>query len=128
QTRGRVELSAEELRRQVAACRAGLVRLGVGRGDRVAAWLPNIPETIVAFLATASLGATWSSAAAEFGAQAVVDRFGQIEPKVLFVIDGYRYGDKVLDRREQAAAIAGRLPTVETVITVPYLGDDGNWD
>ena len=77
-----------------------------GAGDRVAAYLPNIPETIAAFLATASLGAIWSSAAPEFGARSVVDRFGQIEPKVLLAIDGYRYGGKDFDRREAVAAIA----------------------
>jgi acetoacetyl-CoA synthetase len=126
QTRDRVELSPDELRRQVAACRAGLQRLGVGLGDRVAAYLPNIPETIVAFLATASLGAIWSSAAPEFGPQAVIDRFGQIEPKVLFAIDGYIYGDQPIDRSAEAAAIAAGLPTVEHVVTVPYLYPEGN--
>ena len=127
QTRGRVELTADELRRQVAACRAGLQRLGVGVGDRVVGYLPNIPETIVAFLATASLGAIWSSAAPEFGPQAVIDRFGQIEPKVLFVVDGYVYDDKLIDRSAEAAAIAAALPTVEHVVTVPYLSPEGNW-
>ena len=121
QTRDRVELTADELRRQVAACRAGLQRLGVGRGDRVVAYLPNVPETIVAFLATASLGAIWSSAAPEFGPQAVIDRFGQIEPKLLFVVDGYMYGDKPIDRSGEAAAIIAQLPTVEHVVTLPYL-------
>jgi len=128
QTRDSVHLDAAELRRQVAACRAGLVRRGIARGDRVVAYLPNIPETVVAFLATASLGAIWSSAAPEFGSQAVIDRFGQIEPKVLFTVDGYRYGSKAIDRRAEAAAIAAGLPTVEHVVTVPYLYADGNWD
>ena len=127
QTRERVELTADELRRQVAACRGGLQRLGVGLGDRVVAYLPNIPETIVAFLATASLGAIWSSAAPEFGPQAVIDRFGQIEPKVLFTVDGYMYGDVPIDRSAEAAAIAAGLPTVEHVVTVPYLNPAGNW-
>jgi acetoacetyl-CoA synthetase len=127
QTRDRVEIPADELRGQVAACRAGLQRLGVGLGDRVVAYLPNIPETIVAFLSTASLGAIWSSAAPEFGPQAVIDRFGQIEPKVLFTVDGYMYGDKPIDRSVEAAAIAAGLPTVEHVITVPYFSRAGNW-
>ncbi|MBI5087736.1 MAG: acetoacetate--CoA ligase [Actinobacteria bacterium] len=127
QTRDRVELTADELRRQVAACRTGLQRLGVGVGDRVVAYLPNIPETIVAFLATASLGAIWSSAAPEFGPQAVIDRFGQIEPKVLFTVEGYMYGDEPIDRSAEAAAIAAGLPTVEHVVTVPYLRPTGNW-
>lgn len=128
QTRDRVELSADELRRQVAACRAGLQRLGVGVGDRVVAYLPNIPETIVAFLATASLGAIWSSASPELGPQAVLDRFGQIEPKVMFAVAGYRYGDQTIDRSAEVAAIAAALPTVEHVVTVPYLSPHGNWD
>ena len=88
----------DELRAQTAAIRAGLVARGVGRGDRVAAYLPNIPETIAAFLATASLGAIWSSAAPEFGRRSVIDRFAQIEPAVLLAIDGYRYGGKDFDR------------------------------
>ncbi|HEX6390293.1 MAG TPA: acetoacetate--CoA ligase [Solirubrobacteraceae bacterium] len=94
-----------ELRSQTARIRAGLVAAGVGEGDRVCAYLPNIPETIAAFLATASLGAIWSSAAPEFGAQSVIDRFAQIEPKVLLAIDGYRYGGKDFDRSTQVAQI-----------------------
>lgn len=94
------------LREETAAIRAGLVARGVGRGDRVAAYLPNIAETIAAFAATASLGAIWSSAAPEFGEQAVVDRFAQIEPKVLLAVDGYRYGGRDFDRRGHAAHIA----------------------
>ena len=100
QTRDRVELTWEQLRDQVARARAGLARLGVGRGDRVVAYLPNIPETLVAFLATASLGAIWASCAPEFGARSVVDRFGQIEPTVLLAVAGYGYGGKDIDRRD----------------------------
>jgi acetoacetyl-CoA synthetase len=124
QTRANTELSWDALRDQVARCRAGLVRLGVTRGDRVAAYLPNIPETIVAFLATASLGAIWSSCAPEFGVEAVVDRVAQLEPKVLLVIDGYRYGDKLIDRRTHVAAIRAALPTVQGCVLVPYLDPD----
>jgi acetoacetyl-CoA synthetase len=120
QTRPGVQVTFGELRQQVAAARAGLRRLGVGRGDRVAGYRPNIPETLVAFLATASLGATWASCAPEFGAPSVVDRFGQIEPKVLFAISGYGYGDKHIDRRADVAAIRNGLPTVENVVHVPY--------
>ncbi|MEO6578150.1 MAG: AMP-binding protein, partial [Candidatus Limnocylindria bacterium] len=87
QTRDRIALTADELRDEVARCRSGLRRLGVERGDRVAAYLPNVPEAVVAMLATASLGATWSSCAPEFGTRSVVDRFSQIEPKVLLTID-----------------------------------------
>jgi acetoacetyl-CoA synthetase len=88
ESRELAELSWGELRTQVARIAAGLKALGVGRGDRVVAYLPNIPETVAAFLATASLGAVWSSAAPEFGARSVIDRFAQIEPKVLLAIDG----------------------------------------
>ena len=120
QTRDRVELTWAELRDQVARARAGLQRLGVGRGDRVVAYLPNIPETLVAFLATASLGAVWASCAPEFGARSVVDRFGQIEPTVLLAVAGYGYGSKDVDRREQVAEIRAGLPTVRHVVHVPY--------
>ncbi|MGH9037566.1 MAG: AMP-binding protein, partial [Acidimicrobiia bacterium] len=92
QTRGPVDLAAADLADQVARARAGLVRLGAGRGDRVVAYLPNIPETLVAFLATASLGAVWASCAPEFGTRSVLDRLRQIAPKVLLAVDGYRYG------------------------------------
>jgi acetoacetyl-CoA synthetase len=121
QTRGPVELSMDDLRQQVARCRAGLQRLGVGTGDRVVAYLPNIPETVVAFLATASLGAVWSSCAPEFGTRSVLDRFRQIEPTVLLAIDGYRYGRKEVDRSAEVAAIRDGLPSLAGVVTVPYL-------
>src|SRR5205823_11203365 len=90
-----------DLRRETARVRAGLTARGVGAGDRVAAYLPNIPETVAAFLATASLGAIWSSAPPEFGARSVVDRFAQIEPKVLLAADGYRYNGADVDRSEE---------------------------
>ena len=115
------ELSRGELRAQVAAAAAGLRALGVERGDRVVAYMPNIPETLIAFLATASLGAIWSSAAPEFGAQAVIDRFAQIEPKVFLSVDGYRHGGKDFDRTEVARAILAELPSVEQVVVLPYL-------
>ena len=121
QTRDRQSLTAGELREAVARARAGLVRLGVGRGDRVAAYLPNVPEAVVALLATASLGAIWSSCAPEFGTRSVVDRFGQIEPKVLLTIDGYRYGDRAVDRTKEVAAIRAALPSLSATILVPYL-------
>jgi len=123
QTREPVELTFGELRRQVARARAGLVELGVGPGDRVAAYLPNIPETLVAFLATASLGAVWASCAPEFGARSVVDRFAQIEPKVLLVVAGYRFGAKDVDRAGEVAEIRDGLPSVEHVVQVPYGGE-----
>jgi acetoacetyl-CoA synthetase len=122
QTRDPIELSFGELREQVAAARAGLQRLGVGPGDRVVAYLPNIPETLVAFLATASLGAVWAACAPEFGAPAVIDRFGAVEPKLLLAIAGYRYGDKPMDRRAEVAELRAALPTLERVVHVPYAG------
>ncbi|HZQ29381.1 MAG TPA: acetoacetate--CoA ligase [Acidimicrobiales bacterium] len=125
QTRPPVTLVPDELRDQVARARAGLQRLGVGRGDRVAAYLPNIAETLVAFLATASLGAVWSSCAPEFGTRSVVDRLRQIDPKVLLAVDGYRYGDKDVDRRNEVAAIRAELPSLEATVAVPYLGNGG---
>ncbi len=99
-----------ELAAQTARIRAGLQRLGVGEGDRVAAYLPNVLETVPAFLAVASLGAIWSSAAPEFGARSVIDRFAQIEPKVLLAVDGYRYGGRDFDRSEIVAADRRRDP------------------
>src|SRR4051812_24418868 len=123
QTRDRQELTWGQLRDQVARARAGLRRIGVRRGDRVVAYLPNIPETLVAFLATASLGAVWASCAPEFGARSVVDRFGQIEPTVLLAVAGYGYGDKDVDRREQVAEIRAGLPTVRHIVHVPYRGN-----
>jgi acetoacetyl-CoA synthetase len=122
QSRPRVELTFGELRDQVARARAGLQRLGVGRGDRVVAYLPNIPETLVAFLATASLGAIWSTCAPEFGVRSVVDRFAQVEAKVLLGVTGYRYGDQWADRREELDAIRAALRTVEHTVVVPYGG------
>jgi acetoacetyl-CoA synthetase len=120
QTRPPIELTFAELRDQVARARAGLQRLGVGRGDRVAAYLPNIPETLVAFLATASLGAIWASCAPEFGARSVIDRFSQVEPKILLAVSGYNYGARTIDRTEEVAAIRRELPTAEHFVDVPY--------
>jgi len=122
QTRATFELTFGELREQVARARAGLQRLGVRPGDRVVANLPNIPETLIAFLATASLGAVWATCPPEFGVRSVVDRLGQLKPTVLLAIAGYRYGDKVIDRRDEVAAIRAQLPTLRSVVHVPYLG------
>jgi acetoacetyl-CoA synthetase len=120
QTRPPVELTFGELRDRVARARAGLRRLGVGPGDRVVAYLPNIPETLVAFIATASLGAVWAACAPEFGARSVIDRFAQIEPTVLLAIGGYGYRDRYVDRRNEVEAIRARLPTLKHVVGVPY--------
>jgi acetoacetyl-CoA synthetase len=126
--RGLSEVGWGELRDQVARIAAGLRRLGVERGDRVVAYMPNIPETVAAFLACASIGAIWSSAAPEFGAPTVIDRFKQIEPKVLLAIDGYRYGGKDFDRRDRIRELEEAIPSLERTVVLPYLGDEGDWD
>jgi acetoacetyl-CoA synthetase len=115
------EISWQELRREVAALRFYLKSLGVEKGDRVVAYLPNIPEATIAFLATCSLGAIWSSCSPDFGVDSVVDRFRQVDPKVLFVVDGYRYGGKSYDKTEAVRAICEALPSLEKVIFLPYL-------
>src|SRR5271168_4408684 len=109
------ELRYGELRAAVARVAGGLRALGVERGDRVVAYMPNIPETLIAFLATSSLGAIWSSAAPEFGARSVIDRFAQVQPKVLLAVDGYRHGGKDFDRSDAVNSILAELPTVEHV-------------
>ncbi|MEU9842442.1 acetoacetate--CoA ligase [Actinomadura sp. NPDC048032] len=114
-------LSYRELGLHVAQVRAGLAELGVGKGDRVAAYIPNIPEALVCFLATASLGAVWSSCSPDFGSSSVVDRFAQIEPKVLIAVDGYAYNGKRFDRREIVGEIEAALPTLAATVLVPYL-------
>ncbi|BCJ64367.1 acetoacetate--CoA ligase [Polymorphospora rubra] len=121
QTRAPVTLTVAQLREQVRRARAGLRRLGVGPGDRVAAYAPNIPETFVLMLATTSLGAIFSSCAPEFGTRSVTDRWQQIEPTVLVAVDGYRYGDKAIDRRAEVAAIRAALGSVEHTVLLNYL-------
>jgi acetoacetyl-CoA synthetase len=121
ESRPRLELSWGALGAQVGALAASLARLGVRSGDRVAAYLPNVPESVVAMLASASLGAVWSSAAPDMGPLGVLDRFRQIEPKVLFAVDGYRYGGKAFDRREAVREIVQELPSLEAVVIVPHL-------
>ena len=115
------EVSWQELSQKVASVAQALREMGVERGDRVVAYMPNIPETLIAFLATASLGAIWSSCAPDFGVGSVIDRFKQIEPKVLFAIDGYQYGGKTFDRRATIADLQKALPTLQKTILVPYL-------
>jgi acetoacetyl-CoA synthetase len=118
-----------ELRRHVAAIAGGLRALGVEQGDRVAAYMPNIPETIAAFLACASIGAIWSSCSPDFGAPSVIDRFRQIEPRVLLAVDGYRYGGRDFDRREVVQQLREALPSLERTVLLEYLetaGIDGD--
>ncbi|MEU6073190.1 acetoacetate--CoA ligase [Micromonospora sp. NPDC047074] len=125
QTRAPVTLTAAELRDQVRRVAAGLRRLGVTAGDRVAAYAPNIPETYVLLLATSSLGAIFSSCAPEFGTRSVTDRWQQIEPKVLVAVDGYRYGEKPVDRSGEVAAIRAALPSLEHTVGISYLDPAG---
>ena len=119
-------LSWGDLSSQVAAAAGGMRALGVRKGDRVVAYMPNIPETLIAFLAAASIGAIWSSAAPEFGARSVIDRFAQIEPKLLLAVDGYRHGGKDFDRTGAVEGILAELPTVEHVVQLPYLSPERN--
>ena len=118
--RGRT-LTYQELATEVARVAAALRASGVGVGDRVAGFMPNIPETVIAMLATASLGAVWSSCSPDFGVKGVLDRFGQIEPKVLFCADGYRYAGKAIDCLARVREIVAQIPNVERVVVVPYL-------
>ena len=119
--RGLGEWTWGELRERTAAIAAGLRELGVGEGDRVAAYLPNLPETAAAFYAVASLGAIWSSCSPDFGVRSVIDRFAQIEPKVLLAVDGYRYGGKDFDRRPVVEELRAALPTVEHTVLLDHL-------
>ena len=121
QTRPGLDLTWEALYDAVARARGGLRALGIGRGDRVSAYLPNIPEAIVAFLATASLGAVWSSCSPEFGVRSVTDRFKQVQPRLLLCVDGYRWGTRAFDRRDAVRELCAALPSVEHLVTVPYL-------
>ncbi len=119
----RRSLSYAELYQQVQQLAASMRARGIGSGDRVAGFMPNIPETVVAMLATASIGAIWSSCSPDFGINGVMDRFGQIEPKLLFTTDGYYYNGKPIDALERTAQIASRIPAIELVVVVPLLGN-----
>src|ERR1700724_1898326 len=120
-----LEVSWSELYQKVGSVARALRDMGVQHGDRVVAYMPNIPETLIAFLACASMGAIWSSCSPDFGTSSVIDRFKQIEPKVLFTVDGYQYGGKTFDRRPIIAELQKSLPTVEKTVLVPYLFKDG---
>jgi acetoacetyl-CoA synthetase len=122
------EVSWDSLRRGSAQIAALLRNLGIQPGDSVAGYMPNIPETAMCFLACASVGGVWSSCSPDFGTNAVVDRFGQIEPKVLFAVDGYTYGGKAFDRRTALREILDRLPSVQTVVFLPYLDPGATLD
>ncbi len=116
------------LREETSRIRAGLRASGVVHGDRVVGYLPNVPQTLAAFFATTSLGAIWSCCSPDFGTRTVIDRFAQIEPKVLLACDGYRYNGKAHDRTAVVDEIAAALPTVQRTVRLAYLGDAGDWD
>jgi acetoacetyl-CoA synthetase len=120
----RVAISWHELSQQVGSVANALRQRGVRAGDRVVAYMPNIPQTIVAFLACASIGAIWSSCSPDFGTKSVTERFQQIEPVVLFAVDGYQYNGKAFDRRPIIAELQQALPTLHTTILVPYLAEE----
>ena len=119
--RALAEMTWGELRTLTARIAAGLRAQGVARGDRVAAYLPNVPEAIAAMLACASIGAVWSSCSPDFGARSVVDRFAQIEPVVLLAVDGYRYTGRAFDRRDVVAGLMREMPSVRATVLLPYL-------
>ena len=120
------ELSWDALKRAVASVAASLREMGVGAGDRVAAYVPNMPEAVIAFLACASIGAIWSSCSPDIGAGAVLDRFTQIEPKVLFAVDGYIYNGKANDRRDVIADLICGMPGLQHVVLIPYLSREAH--
>ena len=130
ETRPLTEISWSELESQVAKTVAYLQSLGVEKGDRVVSYMPNIPETAVAFLAACSMGAVWSAASPDFGTDSVIDRFKQISPKVLFCVDGYSYDGKVFSRLDEVAKVKAEIPSLEKVIMLDYMGlaKDANVD
>ncbi len=120
-----MEISWKELHQQVASLAATLRNMGVYKGDRVVSYMPNIPQTVIAFLACASIGATWSSCSPDFGIRSVTDRFNQIKPTVLFAVDGYQYGGKAYDCRPAIAKLQRSLPSLKRTVFVPYLKLEG---
>ncbi|HEX6406168.1 MAG TPA: acetoacetate--CoA ligase [Gemmatimonadales bacterium] len=115
------EISYRELNQQVGSVAAALAAEGIAAGDRVAGFMPNLPETVIAMLGAASLGAIWSSCSPDFGANGVLDRFGQIQPKVLFCADGYRFAGKEIDSLPRVREVRARIPEIRRVVVVPYL-------
>jgi len=113
----------KELRDEVALCAAALKNCGIQQGDRVAAVMPNVPETIIAMLATASLGAVWSSCSPDFGAQAIIDRLGQIQPKLLFICDGHQYQGKTHSSGEKITLIAKEITSISNIVIIPFLDE-----
>ena len=113
-------ISWASLHEEVARVAAALREHGIRPGDRVAAFMPNIPEAVIAMLATASIGGVWSSCSPDFGVQGVLDRFGQIETKILFCADSYTYAGKKIDCLDRAAQVAEKIPTIDQVVVVAY--------
>ena len=120
----RREMTYNEVYNETAAIATQLRALGIEPGDRIAGWLPNVPQTAIAMLAASSLGAVWSSCSPDFGTEGALDRFGQIEPRVLFACDGYYYGGKVLDVRDKVREVADAVPSIERIVWVDVLGYD----
>ncbi len=119
----RRELSYRELRAEVARVAAGLAEIGIGPGDRVAGFVPNLPEAVIAMLATTSLGAAWTSCSPDFGINGVLDRFGQVAPRVLFTADGYFYNGRTIDSLAPVRGVLEQLPSVERVVVIPYVSE-----
>ncbi|MCB0845994.1 MAG: AMP-binding protein, partial [Bacteroidetes bacterium] len=124
ETQSLSEISWETLEDKVARLRTYLKKQGVKKGDRIAAYFPNTPEATIAFLAVCSLGVVWSSCSPDFGTNSILDRFSQIEPKVLFVVDGYHYGGKPFNKMEVVEELCDKMPSVEKVIMVPFLNSE----
>ncbi len=118
-----IRITYKELHKAVARCAAGLKRLGLRKDDRVAAFVPNVPEAVIAMLATTSIGALWSSCSPDFGHRGVLDRFEQITPKILITADGYRYNGTTIDSLERARHIADAIPQIERTVVIPILED-----
>jgi len=119
----RLELTCAQLRAEVGRVAAGLRELGIGPGDRVAGFVPNLPESVIAMLAATSLGAAWTSCSPDFGINGVLDRFGQVAPRVLFTADGYFYNGKTIDSLAPVRGVLEQLPSVERVVVIPYVGE-----
>jgi len=117
-------LSWGDIRKETRKLQQFLREAGVLPGDRVGAFLPNIPEATIGFLATTSIGAVWSSCSPDFGAESVIDRLAQIEPKVLLVSDGYTYSNKPYDKMEVVRKIAAAIPSVEKIVIIPFLNEE----
>jgi acetoacetyl-CoA synthetase len=122
----RRQLTYHDLFQQTAACARALRDAGVREGSRIAGFMPNMPETVIAMLAAASIGATWSSCSPDFGYQAVLDRFGQIEPTILFAADGQFYNGKTHDVTDKIAALQSAIPSIKQVVLVPFVGSDAS--